>query len=433
MRIRTQIFLLCATLLNGCMFFDLKEDLELFDLAVTLSGSVENVASIDAPVLIALYVPEGRGNYRLVAFTVRYGSSDFEFTVEPGAYYLVAFQDRNEDFVFQETENVGWYGKPALLTTRPGDRIVDLKLALRAPAQARTELPIIYELSQAQVPLKLENSRLGEVVKPDESLFSQEIGDMGIWEPVKHVLQGYSGIFFLEPYAPEKIPVVFIHGMGGSGHNWLDIVERLDKSRFQAWIVQYPSGMRLGLMSRAISDEITKLRIRHGFEKMAVVAHSMGGLVARGFINRNVIEDAGSAVRLFVTLSTPWAGHASARLGVDNAPVIVPSWYDLVPNSVYIESLFANPLPENIPYYLFFSHRGDRNLLSQGNTDGAVALSSQLYPAAQDRAVRQFGYNEDHISILSSPSVSSRLNELLLSIGRPEEKAATASFEAGID
>ncbi len=408
------------------MFFDLKEDLELFDLAVTLSGSVENVESLEAPVLIALYVPEGRGKYRLVAFTVRYGSSDFEFTVEAGAYYLVAFQDVNEDFVFQETENVGWYGKPALLTTQPGDRLTDLKVALRPPEQAKLELPIIYELSQAKVPLKLENSRLGEVVSPDESLFSQEIGDMGVWEPVKHVLEGYSGIFFLEPYDPEKVPVIFIHGMGGSGHNWLDIVEDLDTSRFQAWIVQYPSGMRLGLMSKAISDEITKLRVKHGFEKMAVIAHSMGGLVARGFINRNVAEDAGSAVRLFVTLSTPWAGHASARLGVENAPVIVPSWYDLVPNSAYIESLFASPLPESIPYYLFFSHRGDRNLLSQSNTDGSVTLSSQLFPAAQNRAVRQFGYNEDHISILSSPSVSSRLNELLLSMGRPDTATETA-------
>jgi hypothetical protein len=67
---------------------------------------------------------------------------------------------------------------------------------------------------------------------------------------------------------------------------------------------------------------------------------------------------------LLVTLSTPWGGHELAASGVANSPVVIPSWYDMVPGSPYQEALFKHNLPEHLEYHLLFSHRGQFNMMS---------------------------------------------------------------------
>jgi len=81
----------------------------------------------------------------------------------------------------------------------------------------------------------------------------------------------------------------------------------------------------------------------------------------------------------FVTISTPWGGHAAAASGVDNAPVAVPSWFDMVPGSPFLRSLHGQPLPDSTNYYLLFGHKGDgTRVFNHSNTDGTVTLRSQL-------------------------------------------------------
>ena len=66
-----------------------------------------------------------------------------------------------------------------------------------------------------------------------------------------------------------------------------------------------------------------ELYARHRHRRLAVVAHSMGGLIARAFINRLVAAGDGRAVglRVFVSVSTPWDGSDLAQLAVDRSPV----------------------------------------------------------------------------------------------------------------
>ena len=58
----------------------------------------------------------------------------------------------------------------------------------------------------------------------------------------------------------------------------------------------------------ALDRWMEQLYVRHRHRRLAVVAHSMGGLIARAFINRVVAAGDGRAValRLFVSVSTPW-------------------------------------------------------------------------------------------------------------------------------
>ena len=212
------ILVVFCTLSSGCSFFDLSKDLAKLDVAVSISGTVDASPSSRKPILVALYVPEEINKYRLKASTVKYGSGEFEFLVTKGRYYLIAFEDKNEDLIFQNDERIGWYGNPTFIEVSSGESIGQLNVALRSPDQAKQELPTLYSNQEPRMPIKLGNERIGEIVDQDDLRFSQEIGDMGVWEPIKFVELGYNGIFFFEPYHAQKVPVLFVHGFSGSGH-----------------------------------------------------------------------------------------------------------------------------------------------------------------------------------------------------------------------
>ncbi len=75
--------------------------------------------------------------------------------------------------------------------------------------------------------------------------------------------------------------------------------------------------------------------------------------MARSFIMKNMYEDTNDYIKLFVSVSTPWNGHIATAKGVENAPEAVPSWYDMVPDSEFIQSLFNKDLPPDVSSYLF--------------------------------------------------------------------------------
>ena len=401
--------------LSGCVFLGLREDVKLLDAATHITGTVEFSFDSKKPILVALFKKEGEGEPQPAAYAAVYGKANFQFLIGSGNYYLIAFEDKNEDFALQDDEYVGWYGNPApiLIEAGSGADYRNLTLSLKTPDQAKLELPQLYAPRESRALPEIESQHLGEVVTIDDPLFTQQVGRLGMWNPVKFFQQGYNGIFFLEPYDRDKIPVLLIHGISGSGGDWRYIIEKLDRNKYQPWIVQYPSGLRLGLLSEAINQSFTQMQIRYKFESAYIIAHSMGGLVARGIINKNLAQNEQSPVKLFVSISTPWSGHASASTGVDYAPVVVPSWYDMAPGSGYLNSLYENALPDFIPHYVLFSHGGGYSLLSDGNTDGVVSLRSQLPVHIQEKAEMVMGYDEGHVSILNSDAVVRKLDEIM--------------------
>jgi pimeloyl-ACP methyl ester carboxylesterase len=109
----------------------------------------------------------------------------------------------------------------------------------------------------------------------------------GMWTPLQSVLENGAGIFFIEPYDPSRIPVVFVHGVSGTAGDFRALVDALDKHRFQAWFFQYPSGGRLENVARFLQTLLAEMQARHRFERYIVVAHSAGGLVARSALRRS--------------------------------------------------------------------------------------------------------------------------------------------------
>jgi len=143
-----------------------------------------------------------------------------------------------------------------------------------------------------------------------------------------------------------------------------------------------------------------------------VVAHSMGGLVARGFILRHALASNTGEIPLFVNMATPWEGHNGASFGVKYSPVVVDVWRDMAPGSDYLKSLFVVPLPKETKFHLLFAFR--RNSASIGESDDqTITVASALGIGAQRDAARIYGFDDSHDGILEDPATSGLLGGLL--------------------
>ena len=229
-------------------------------------------------------------------------------------------------------------------------------------------------------------------------------GRKGLWQPLSFVKEKRGGVYLFEAYDPQKVPVLFIHGAGGTPQDWRYFISRLDRSKYQVWVYYYPTGLPIDLSAAWLNNFITELHSRYGFQQLAVAAHSMGGLVARRFLALNGAGRGYAA--LLVTFSTPFGGVPVARLGLTLGTYGVPSWRDLAPDSVFLRSLRTQSLPERVRHHVFFGYRDDGG---DFDSDGVISVASQR--AA--KAVRVHGFRTDHSDILDSAPVFSSFAAVL--------------------
>lgn len=101
---------------------------------------------------------------------------------------------------------------------------------------------------------------------------------------------GPVGIFFLDKYDPNRIPVLFVYGAAGSAQDWRSFFDKIDRRKYQPWFSHYPTGRDLAESGSSLNRSVMLLQSYYGFRKIHVVAHSMGGLVSRDFILKNLDE-----------------------------------------------------------------------------------------------------------------------------------------------
>jgi pimeloyl-ACP methyl ester carboxylesterase len=248
----------------------------------------------------------------------------------------------------------------------------------------------------------LENTRNGVVAPLDEDRFSRSAASEGLWNPRRFIARSNAGIYFLEPYDAARTPVLFVHGYDGSPRDFSYLIAKLDKTRFQAWVYNYPSGLRLPTLARHLESSLAELRDTYRFDCVSIVAHSMGGLVTRGFLLRNAVAEQPQCIPLFVSISTPWKGAPAAAIGARWAPALVSTWRDITPGSDYLQSLFAAPFPDKTRYYLVFT-----------SDDRTVTTASQLGSPAQKEATQVIGYDATHVGVLRDAAAATGLLRLL--------------------
>lgn len=105
--------------------------------------------------------------------------------------------------------------------------------------------------------------------------------------------QDMYGLFMMEPYDPNKIPIVMVHGLWSSPVTWLEMFNDLRanrdlRSNYQFWFYAYPTGQPFWISARQMREDLAALRRdldplneAAALDQMVLVGHSMGGLISR--------------------------------------------------------------------------------------------------------------------------------------------------------
>jgi len=415
---------LAVPLLNGCgNFRRLSADLKVLDEEYRIHGRILNADDYKVPVR-AVVLEWDRASNRIDSgdrVDLSTGGA-FIFSVKnPARQFVAAFADSNKNNRYDTGEPLWFHGEgkgEAQAVNFDSTRRAEVRGSLSvAPLPDGLRHAIDKTLAGRTVEQAVSGHgvrlSLGEIAKLDDPRFASTRGEDGLWTPATTAVTTGFGIYFLEPYDVARTPVLFVHGAAGSPQDWRYAMERIDLRRFQPWFVFYPSGFRLEDCASSLNDGIEALHRRFGFQRLHVVAHSMGGLVSRRFIEKNVIEDRNRYINTFITFSSPWGGHEAAARGVKRAPSVVPSWRDMENGSDFLDHLFDERLTGKVNHHLFYSHRAKRSLFLPAENDGSVSVASQLRPEAKADAASVQGYNEGHVSILSARAPLTRAKEIL--------------------
>ena len=396
------------TILGSCSILEIKNQVEIVDSVGTLSGKVKLVSPQKGPVIVRRFHKDN-GVYVFDNHVRSTPEGDYLFQSRPGTYFIAAFIDVNNDGEYQsDEEDANYYslelGIPAEIVVEAGKKVVinDVIIAGKPPA-----LKIKAEIKKALIKA-VEN--VGVVISLDDPVFDNDNYSMGMWRPIQFLEKVGGGLFFLQEYQQDKIPVLFVHGIGGGPVDWKQAIEKLDRRYFQPWVIFYPSGLRLDMVSNYLVKSVAHLQGLHGFKRLYVAAHSMGGLVAHSFVKKYLATypDFAESIDLLVTVNSPLNGMQSALKGVENSPIVLPVWRDIATGSQFIKGLNDWWWPKDIPYHLIFSYEtGDSD-------DGTVPLQSQIPMQLQTKVTRLYGFNNNHVGTLNDDTFLTLFNSILI-------------------
>ncbi len=172
--------------------------------------------------------------------------------------------------------------------------------AVRVPLETDLSTPLAHNLSQPAL---------------DEDILSTA----GLLTPAK--VGEVSGLYMLEPFRSDKIPVVMVHGLWSSPVTWMEMFNDLRsdpaiRENYQFWFYLYPSGQPFWQSAAEMREDLAQMRVAldpqrqaPALDQMILVGHSMGGLVSR-------LQTVGSGNEFWRTLSEkPFADlHADDEL-----------------------------------------------------------------------------------------------------------------------
>jgi pimeloyl-ACP methyl ester carboxylesterase len=386
--------------------------------SLLLQGSIVRMQKRPEPLLVVA-VSDRFNKNEIVAMAQLPESATSYLTFLPrGVYTIYVFADLDQDGKFQTEECIGQAQAVVSQEHSRGGIVV--------------EGPFIH--ADFEHPRETD-FRVREAVRPtayvyaslDDEFFDPRYGAMGLYQPSELIAHTQGFLFSLDRVDEKKTIIIFVHGISGTPRDWKFIVEGLDRNRFQPFFFYYPSGLNLDKLGTLLAETIVSLDLKaENSATIVLAAHSMGGLIALNAIQKLAENGCPSSLKLYCSFSTPYRGDESAKKWIKTAPVVVPVWNDIAADSEFLKRLEASSYPIKPPYYLFFSYH-DSTVVKFGESgDGSVSLRSQLDSHLQQAAVRIYGYNETHVSILNSVPARAAFLQLLDSVTPPDKTSPDA-------
>ena len=111
------------------------------------------------------------------------------------------------------------------------------------------------------------------------------LGLMAMMRPQNY--EQRTGLYMLEPYDPERIPVIFVHGLLSIPQMWVPTVTAVEsdpalRGRYQFWVFAYPTGDPIVLSALRFRESLAQVYRRYPKTKnMVLISHSLGGLLSQ--------------------------------------------------------------------------------------------------------------------------------------------------------
>lgn len=121
------------------------------------------------------------------------------------------------------------------------------------------------------------------------------IGKHSLLDPAQGVAT--RGLYLLDRYDPEKIPVLMVHGLWSSPLAWTSLTNELLgtdelRSQYQVWHYFYPTGLPYLYSASFFRDDLREMRRTldpegddPAMEGLVAVGHSMGGLLVKTLVS----------------------------------------------------------------------------------------------------------------------------------------------------
>lgn len=199
--------------------------------------------------------------------------------------------------------------------------------------------------------------------------------------------------------ANDRPPLLLVHGYGCSRAAWWWLRRRLEAAGWTvATINLEPIYTSIDSYVESLARRIDTVLAETGAPQLVLIGHSMGGLVARAYLQRYGVQ----RVARLATLATPHAGSELARIAMGS------NARQMQPGSAWLAALARQPAP---PETVVIYSPHDNYVMPQVNL--------QL-PGAMHRAVDGLG----HLTMLYSPRVA---NELLAALEKTEAPGAVGN------
>jgi hypothetical protein len=292
-----------------------------------------------------------------------------------------------------------------------------------------------------------------------------------------------SGLLLPEPYEPDRIPVIFVHGLLSSTFIWRNTVLALlqdpeIRRHYQFWAFSYPTGNPITYSALRLREDLAFVQERfHPKRGIVLIGHSMGGLLSRMQVTnsgreiwnevfapkaqelysqvasdsrakRALIFKASPEIKRVIFVATPHRGSSLAAGGIgaiaiwlirlplnllheipetmahalnpDSQRTIIPtSIQGLSPNSPLLHAL--DRLPIEAPHHSIIGDRGRGD--TPNSSDGVVPYwSSHLSSAESEKIVPT-----DHEAMSDPEAVAEIRRILLLNLGIRDKRLLHAS------
>jgi pimeloyl-ACP methyl ester carboxylesterase len=185
-----------------------------------------------------------------------------------------------------------------------------------------------------------------------------------------------ASLTMLQPYDPERIPIVFVHGLISEPGMWRETIDAVEsdpvlRGRFQFWAFGYPTGDPISISALQFRESLAGVyRLYPRTMDMVLISHSLGGLLSK--------------MQMISTGRAAWDGVFGSD--ADRLYAKVPP-DNLVKRALIFE---ANPRVKRV-VFICVPHRGSP---LADNSIGAIGLSLIHLPAqVVDTIQSQIGHS----------------------------------------